>query len=90
MGNQHADDGHVDVCHSVSLIKDFAYRLGQGLSVADNQFQARQRIVELLNVTAILTRENGQKVACVSCILGENIFELIKNRSGRNPMQWYP
>ena len=63
-----------------SLIKDFAYQLSEGLSVADNQFQVRRQIIELLNVTATLTRENGQKVAYVTCVLGDNMFELKTNK----------
>jgi hypothetical protein len=58
------------------MVKDFAVRLGKGLSRAEDHFQARRQIIELLNVTAILTPENGQKVAYVSCVLGENVFGL--------------
>jgi site-specific DNA recombinase len=66
------------------LIKDFAVQFAEGLSLADDEFQTRRQIIELLNVTATLTRENGQKVAYVSCVLGENIFELNKKKSGNN------
>lgn len=69
------------------IIKDFAVRLAEGLSLADDDFQTRRQIIDLLNVTATLTRENGQKVAYVSCMLGDNTFELNKNKteSGHDP-----
>jgi hypothetical protein len=63
------------------MIRDFAGRLGKGLSRADEKFAARRQIIELLNVSATLTRENGEKVAYVSCVLGENVFGL----SGKGP-----
>ena len=66
------------------MIKDFAVQLGKGLSRADDKFQARRVIIELLNVSAVLTRENGQKVAYVSCVLGENVFGLNKKGPGNN------
>jgi len=66
------------------MIKDFAVQLGRGLSLADDHFQARRQIIELLDVTAVLTREDGQKVAYVSCVLGDNVFGLNKIRPDNN------
>jgi len=36
----------------------------------------------LLDVTAILARENGQKVAYVSCMLGNEVLELTTKSKG--------
>ena len=65
-------------------IQEYASLLRKGLSVAETQFQARRHIIELLNVTATLRREDGQKVAYVSCVLGENMFELSHQRNTLN------
>jgi len=62
-------------------ILDFATQLAVGLSLADDQFQSRRQIVDLLDVTAVLTREDGKKVAYVSCVLGESVFGL-DNKKG--------
>jgi hypothetical protein len=62
-------------------ILDFASQLAVGLSLADDQFQSRRQIVDLLDVSAVLTREDGKKVAYVSCVLGENVFGL-DNKKG--------
>lgn len=56
-------------------IKDlvqFTAEVAQGLEVAKDNFTARRRIIEMLNVQATLTIEDGQKVAYVQCSLSND------------------
>jgi site-specific DNA recombinase len=57
----------------VQSLKDFAARVGRGLDLADTDFETRRRIIEDLDVRAILCVEDGQKVVRVSCIVGKAV-----------------
>jgi site-specific DNA recombinase len=48
---------------------EFAAKVGQGLDLADANFETRRRVIEELDVQAVLTVEDAQKVAYVSCII---------------------
>lgn len=61
-------------------IKRLAAKIGTGLVIASNRFEVRRQIIELLDVTAVLSIKNGQKTADVRCVLGDNVLELISNR----------
>ena len=53
-------------------IQDFAAQVAKGLDVIQESFEARRRVIELLDVQATLTIEDGQKVAHVRCALGDD------------------
>jgi len=57
-------------------IRQFAARIAAGLEIAEQQFKARRRIIEDLDVWAILSMEDGHQVARVWCMLGEDIVQL--------------
>jgi len=61
-------------------IQEIATKISEGLVFASGNFAIRRQIIELLNVTAVLLIEDGQKIARVSCMLGGNVLELISNR----------
>jgi site-specific DNA recombinase len=63
-------------------IRAFAAKAGKGLSVADRSFAARRKLVELLDVTATLALEDGQKVAYARCVLGERAFGIVSGNTG--------
>jgi site-specific DNA recombinase len=65
-------------------IKSLAMKIGKEVLIAGNRFEIRRQIIELLDVTAVLSIKNGQKIAEVSCVLGDCVFELISNRRKGN------
>jgi site-specific DNA recombinase len=65
-------------------IRRFTEQAGKGLAVADRDFKARRRLVELLDVTATLAYEDGDKVVYARCVLGENAFNVV-SKSTRTP-----
>lgn len=58
-------------------IRQFVAKAGRGLEIADKDFSARRRLVELLDVTATLAYEDGQKVVYARCVLGELAFSVV-------------
>lgn len=74
---------NMDVTEEIeNAVKEIVAKIGQGLNFADDDFDTRRRIIDLLDVTATLARENGQKVAYVSCILGRETLELTNKAGG--------
>jgi site-specific DNA recombinase len=53
----------------ITEVLKFAEKLARGLEKADQSFAARRRIIELLDVRAILATENGEKVVYASFVL---------------------
>ena len=49
-------------------MKDYTREIAAGLDEAEEDFEARKHIVEMLNVFAALTIENDEKVAYVTCV----------------------
>ena len=73
----------MDVTEEVeSAIKEIVAKIGVGLDFAENDFDTKRQIIDLLDVTATLQRENGEKVAYVSCMLGSEIFQLTTGGNG--------
>jgi hypothetical protein len=60
----------------------FAAQVAEGLAAAEEDFEARRRIVEMLRLEATLAVENGEKVIYVRCIVGEAVLSLPPNGSG--------
>ena len=58
----------------IQSLQEFAAVVAQGLKVAEDDFDTRQRIVAMLDVQAILTVEDGKKVAYARCMLGERVL----------------
>ena len=52
----------------LQVIKDYTVQVATGLDEADEDFDARKHIVELLNVHASLKIEGEEKIAYVSCM----------------------
>lgn len=66
----------------IKTIQDFASRVARGLGCADENFDARRRIILLLNVKATLAVEDGQKVVYVRCMLDEDTLLIDKKATG--------
>ena len=58
----------------IERIQKFVAEVMEGLEVAEERFEIRRRIIEELDVQAILAVDEGQKVAYVQCMLGERVL----------------
>jgi len=56
----------------IATIKEFAAKVAQGVDVADNDFDLRREIMELLDVSAVFRLRGDEKWIKISCVLGEN------------------
>jgi site-specific DNA recombinase len=63
-------------------IHEFAERVRAGLEKAEDNFETRRKVIDLLNTHGVLIREGKLKVAHVQCILGENIMQIASKGSG--------
>jgi len=55
----------------IVTIESFAREVSESLEVADQDFDARRHIIDLLDVRVTLAIEEGQKVAYVRCLVDE-------------------
>lgn len=53
-------------------IRDYAAEVRQGLDIANASFPERRWLIERLSVKVTLTIEDGQRIAYVTCTLGED------------------
>jgi len=60
----------------VQTITEFAEGVARGLEAADQDFEARRRVVEMLDVRATLAVEDGEKVAYAQCMLGDEVLSV--------------
>jgi site-specific DNA recombinase len=67
----HLDTVTVLTEEQVASLQDFAAAVATALEIVDEDFEAKRRIVEELDVQVTLGVENGQKVVYARCILGD-------------------
>ena len=65
----------------IENIQVFAEEVAEGLSAADEDFDARRQIIEALDVQTTLTVENDEKVAYVRCVFGEDTLLIESNNT---------
>jgi site-specific DNA recombinase len=65
----------------VQTITELAEKVRQKLPSADQSFKARRDLIELLDVQATLTVEDGEKVAYARCLLGEDTLSIASTNS---------
>ncbi len=56
--------------NEIQQIREFAAQIAEGLEPGDETFEGRRRVIELLDVGAFLTVENGRKFIDIWCFLG--------------------
>jgi hypothetical protein len=61
----------------LQVIKEYAREIAAGLDEAEEDFDARRHIVEMLNVYATLVVENEEKIAYVTCVFKVNPDRLL-------------
>jgi len=54
----------------IETLVEHARKLAKGIEVASGDFEAKRRIVEMLNLEAKFSVEDGEQVCRVDCILG--------------------
>jgi hypothetical protein len=55
----------------IESLQDFTAKIVRGFEAAEEDFETRHRVIQLLDAQATLAVENGQKVVYARCILGE-------------------
>ncbi len=60
----------------MSSLQGFAVRVAEGLEQADGSFEARRQIIEIMDVRGTLAVEEGEMVAYVRCLLGDNTVSI--------------
>jgi len=65
----------------IMTIEDFARKVAEGLRTAEEDFEARRRIIDLLDVQVILAIEDGEKIAYVHCLVGEAELSIVRTTS---------
>jgi len=55
----------------MQTIEQFARQVAEGLEIAEGDFQMRRRVIEALDVSAMLALEDGEKIVYVQCLLGD-------------------
>ena len=56
----------------IQQIREFALQIAEGLGPGNETFDDRRRVIELLDVGALMTVEDGQKFIDIWCFLGRN------------------
>jgi site-specific DNA recombinase len=67
----------------IERIQQFVSEVLEGLNEAEERFETRRRIIEELDVQAILAVEDGKKVVYTRCMLGEKVLSVV-NTTTRN------
>jgi hypothetical protein len=62
----------------VESLENFALRVAEGLEYANEDFETRRRVIEMLDVRATLAIEDGEKVAYLRCMLGEDNLSVVR------------
>ena len=60
----------------IQTLHEFATHIAEGLEYADQDFDARRRIIDTLDVRITLTVEDGEKIVYAYCILDEEVLSV--------------
>jgi site-specific DNA recombinase len=67
--------------NEIQQIWDFAAQVAEGLDPGSESFEDRRRVIEMLDVGAYLTEEDGQKYVDVWCFLGRKKLSIVEPTS---------
>jgi len=62
-------------------LTEFAREVSEGLAVADQDFEARRQIIDLLDVRVTLAIEDRQKVIYARCLVDETDLSIMSTTS---------
>ena len=74
----------------VKTLEEFALRVAEGLSFADEDFETQQRVIEILDVRAILAVEDGERIAYLRCMLGGDSLSIGSTTTNSNKHNMQP
>jgi len=60
----------------IECLEDFASRIAEGLEYADEGFEKRRQVIEMLDVRATLAVEDSKQAAYMRCMLGEDSLSI--------------
>jgi len=66
----------------IQTITDLAERVKRRLPALDESFEARRRLIELLDVWVTLAVEDGKKIVYARCLLGESTLCIVSTNIG--------
>ena len=58
-------------------IMQFTTEMGEGLEEAEKDFEKRRQLIDTLDLNAVLTTEDGEKVVHVSCKAGKGSLSIV-------------
>ena len=65
----------------IYTLQEFAAQVATGLDNADHDFSIRRNIIEILDITATLTVEDGEQVVYARCVFGQESLRFKDNLS---------
>ena len=74
-------EAHTLTEEQTQSIFDFASRVAQTLNLGDNDPDIRERVAELVQLQAKLEVKDGEKIAHISCVLGEDSLRMASTGS---------
>jgi hypothetical protein len=72
-------EAHTLSDEQIESLQKLALKIAEGLQVAEERFEARRRIIELLDLQATLSIESGEKVVYARCILDEESLSVVSS-----------
>ena len=76
-------ESHALTDGQIQSIAEYAREIARGLEIADEDFDAKRRVIDLLDVRATLSVENGEYLVYASCILDSDTL-LIKKTTTKS------
>jgi hypothetical protein len=73
---------HALTKEQIQSIKEFAHMVGKGLRLAEDDFDQKRKIIELLNVRITLALENQEKVVYAECLLNDTTLTITSKTTG--------
>lgn len=78
-----------DIESCFETLRQFKADLQEGAALADNDIDARRKIIEALNVTFTMHHENGQKIVKARAEFSEILETTINLSTNRSPKNWF-
>jgi ribosomal protein S15P/S13E len=66
----------------IATITDFASEVSEGLEIAGQDFDARRKMIDLLEVRVTLAQEDEEKVVYVRCLIDETKLSIAPKSTG--------
>jgi hypothetical protein len=80
-------EAHIITNEQIQTIEDFAAQVKQGLEAAEDNFETRLRLADMLDVQMTLAIENGEYVAYVQCLVDEARLLVVSNHTGTDSLR---